>query len=51
MMSYTKQVTGTFFRSSETQFIQLLGGYITDETSYRDAIDAAESQLNIYLSE
>ena len=51
MMSYTNQITGTFFRSSETQFIQLLGDYITDETSYEDAIDAAESRLNIYLSE
>ena len=51
MMSYTKQVTGIFFRSSETQFIRQIAGYVTDEMSYDEATKAAERQLNIYLSE
>ena len=51
LMSYTEQITGTFYTSSQTQFIDLMQGYLDDEISYKDAVKAAESQLNIYLSE
>ena len=51
LMSYTEQITGTFYTSSQTQFIDLMQGYLDDEISYKDAAEAAESQLNIYLSE
>ena len=51
LMSYTGQITGAFYTSSQTQFLDLMQGYLSDETSYKDAVDAAESRLNIYLSE
>ena len=51
LMSYTDQITGTFYTSSQTQFLELMQGYLDDEISYKDAVKAAESQLNIYLSE
>ena len=51
LMSYTDQITGTFYTSSQTQFLELMQGYLDDEISYKDAAEAAESQLNIYLSE
>ena len=50
-MSYTDQITGTFYISSQTQFLELIQDYLNDETSYKKAVKAAESQLNIYLSE
>ena len=51
LMSYTDQITNAFYTSSQTQFLDLMQGYLSDETSYKDAVDAAESRLNIYLSE
>ena len=52
LLDYTKQITGTFFRASETQFMGLMADYITgDSSSYGKTADAAESRLNIYLSE
>ena len=50
-MSYIEQISGAFYTSSQTQFIDLMQGYLDDEISYKDAAEAAESQLNIYLSE
>ena len=51
LMSYAGQITNAFYTSSQTQFLDLMQGYLNDETSYKDAVDAAESRLNIYLSE
>ena len=51
LMSYIEQISGAFYTSSQTQFIDLMQGYLDDEISYKDAAKAAESQLNIYLSE
>ena len=51
LMSYMEQISGAFYTSSQTQFLELIQDYLDDETSYEDAVDAAESQLNIYLSE
>ena len=51
LMSYIEQISGAFYTSSQTQFIDLMQGYLDDEISYKDAAEAAESQLNIYLSE
>ena len=51
LMSYADQITNAFYTSSQTQFLDLMQGYLNDETSYKDAVDAAESRLNIYLSE
>ena len=50
-MSYMEQISGAFYTSSQTQFLELIQDYLDDETSYEDAVDAAESRLNIYLSE
>ena len=51
LMSYMEQISGAFYTSSQTQFLELIQDYLDDETSYEDAVDAAESRLNIYLSE
>lgn len=51
LMACTGQVSGTYFAVPETQFIESVRDYIIDETSYKKAASAAESQLNIYLSE
>ena len=51
LMSYMEQISDAFYTSSQTQFLELIPDYLDDETSYEDAVDAAESRLNIYLSE
>lgn len=51
LMSYIEQISGAFFTSSQTQFLELIQDYLNDETSYKKAVKTAESQLNIYLSE
>ena len=51
LMSYMEQISGAFYTSSQTQFLDLIQDYLDDETSYEDAVDTAESRLNIYLSE
>lgn len=51
LMSYMEQISDAFYTSSQTQFLELIQDYLDDETSYEDAVDAAESRLNIYLSE
>ena len=51
LMAYADQVTDTFYISSQTRFLGLIQECLEGETSYRDAAKAAQSQLNIYLSE
>lgn len=51
LMAYADQVTGVFYPCEQTRFVDVMEKYLSGETSYRDAAKAAQSQLNIYLSE
>ena len=51
LASYMDEVGGVFFYTKETNFLRNIGDYISGEASYEEAAQAAERQLNIYLSE
>lgn len=51
LASYMDEVSGAFFYTKETNFLRNIGDYISGEASYEEAAQAAERQLNIYLSE
>ena len=51
MLSYADQVTGIFFNTAQTRITLQIPDYFAGEASYKQAIGALESQLNIYLSE
>ena len=40
-----------FFYAKETNFMRNIGDYLSGDASYEEAANAAERQLNIYLSE
>ena len=51
LSSYMDEVGGVFFYAKETNFMRNIGDYLSGEASYEEAAQAAERQLNIYLSE
>ena len=53
LMSYTRQITGAYFSYPETNFMRNMRmcGFLSGEVSYGEAIQEAERQLNLYLSE
>ena len=51
LMDYTRQITGAYYNCTETIFLRNMRNYISGEASYEEAAQAAERQLNIYLSE
>ena len=51
LMNYTRQITGAYYNCTETIFLRNMRNYISGEASYEEAAQAAERQLNIYLSE
>ena len=51
LMDYTRQITGAYFSCAETNFMRNMRDYISGEASYEEAIQDAEKQLNLYLSE
>ena len=51
LASYMGEVSGAFFYTKETSFLRNMDAYLSGEASYEEAAQAAERQLNIYLSE
>lgn len=51
LMAYADQVAGVFYPCEQTRFVDVMEKYLSGETSYANAAKAAQSQLNIYLSE
>ena len=51
LASYMDEVSGAFFYTKETSFLRNMDAYLSGEASYEEAAQAAERQLNIYLSE
>ena len=51
LASYMDEVGGVFFYAKETNFMRNIGDYLSGDASYEEAANAAERQLNIYLSE
>ena len=51
LSSYMDEVGGVFFYAKETNFMRNIGDYLSGDASYDEAANAAERQLNIYLSE
>ena len=51
LSSYMDEVGGVFFYTKETSFLSNIGDYLSGDASYEEAAQAAERQLNIYLSE
>ena len=51
LMGYTRQITGAYFSCVETNFMRNMRDYISGEVSYEEAIQEAERQMNLYLSE
>ena len=51
VMAYADQVAGVFYPCEQTRFVDAMEKYLSGETSYANAAKAAQSQLNIYLSE
>ena len=51
VMAYADQVAGVFYPCEQTRFVDVMEKYLSGETSYANAAKAAQSQLNIYLSE
>ena len=51
LSSYMDEVGGVFFYAKETNFMRNIGDYLSGDASYEEAAQAAERQLNIYLSE
>lgn len=51
LSSYMDEVGGVFFYAKETNFMRNIGDYLSGDASYEEAANAAERQLNIYLSE
>ena len=51
LASYMGEVSGAFFYTKETSFLRNMDAYLSGDASYEEAANAAERQLNIYLSE
>lgn len=53
LMSYTRQISGAYFNCIETNFMRNMRmcGFLSGEASYEEAIQEAERQMNLYLSE
>ena len=53
LMDYTRQITGAYFSCAETNFMRNMRmcGFLSGEAAYDDAVEDAERQMNLYLSE
>lgn len=53
LMNYTRQITGAYFNCIETNFMRNMRmcGFLSGEVSYEEAVQEAERQMNLYLSE
>ena len=53
LMSYTRQISGAYFNCIETNFMRNMRmcGFLSGEAAYDDAVEDAERQMNLYLSE
>ena len=51
LLSYMNEVSGAFYYSKELNFIRAIPDYLSGEAPYDEAVEAAERQMNLYLSE
>lgn len=51
LMDYTQQITDAYFSYPGTIFMRNMRNYISGEVSYEEAVQEAEKQMNLYLSE